>query len=468
MVSPERQRLAVTIGLILVASIAAVVAALYPHPVVVVICTVLVIVSVASLLWNGYKAPRIVSPVEEEGLPQDFVWRREALMVVGAGNAGDNILWRARNVEPGTRESNEYGSRFRNNQRVTWPDFNDDNINEVLYSSLTGFVLYPVTATGTPEFQGWRYPPERIEESNEVKLEPGGRIYFEPHSAALGATTEAMQFMGERRQEIRGIIQRQDTFQDLLGVVHIVGAGNTGMSFFSEIDVANCVQVDPAWRYHVVLYVEGTVTEAKRPHLLDAFGKQIEQLRTFMRAGDGRYLPILLTDNKGRGQTKMDHMALTLMLAGSCASNNRVVGDPYRLTTVSALYAPFVPRHRDAQSLARTRNVRQWAQDLAELNPTNWGCLWSGFKPDIDPSQRENVVVLLAGDEDVCANLFEAVEEEFSERGVNAVAVCSYIPGAKSVWMAACVPLTADEVENSVMAPVFIPLAKHQPIPGIV
>ena len=55
-----------------------------------------------------------------------------------------------------------------------------------------------------------------------------------------------------------------------------------------------------------------------------------------------------------------------------------------------------------------------------------------------------------------------------AERGVNAVAVCSYIPGAKSVWMAACVPLTADEVENSVMAPVFIPLAKHQPIPGIV
>ena len=77
-------------------------------------------------------------------------------------------------------------------------------------------------------------------------------------------------------------------------------------------------------------------------------------------------------------------------------------------------------------------------------------------------------MVLLAGDEDVCANLFEAVEEEFSERGVNAVAVCSYIPGAKSVWMAACVPLIADEVENSVMAPVFIPLAKHQPIPGIV
>ena len=132
MVSPERQRLAVTIGLILVASIAAVVAALYPHPVVVVICTVLVIVSVVFLIWNGYKAPRIVSPVEEEGLPQDFDWRREALMVVGAGNAGDNILWRARTVEPGTRESNEYGSRFRNNQRVTWPDFNDDNINEVL------------------------------------------------------------------------------------------------------------------------------------------------------------------------------------------------------------------------------------------------------------------------------------------------------------------------------------------------
>jgi len=72
MVSPERQRLAVTIGLILVASIAAVVAALYPHPVVVVICTVLVIVSAAFLFWNSYKAPRIVSPVEEKGLPQDF------------------------------------------------------------------------------------------------------------------------------------------------------------------------------------------------------------------------------------------------------------------------------------------------------------------------------------------------------------------------------------------------------------
>jgi UDP-N-acetylmuramyl pentapeptide phosphotransferase/UDP-N-acetylglucosamine-1-phosphate transferase len=64
MVSPERQRLAVTVGLILVASIAAVVAALYPHPVAVVICTVLVIVSVVFLIWNGYKAPRIVSTVE--------------------------------------------------------------------------------------------------------------------------------------------------------------------------------------------------------------------------------------------------------------------------------------------------------------------------------------------------------------------------------------------------------------------
>ncbi|MGE4657715.1 MAG: hypothetical protein AAEI08_02160 [Gammaproteobacteria bacterium] len=455
---------------ILVACIAVVVAVAYPHSIAVVICTVLVFVSVAFLFWKVYKMPRITTPVDEEGLPQDFDWKREALMVVGAGNAGENILWRARNVEPGTRESNEYGSRFRNNQRVTWPDFNDDNINEVLYSSLTGFVLYPVTRgdTGTPEFQGWRYPPERKEESDAVKLEPGGRIYFEPHSAALGATTEAMQFMGERRQEIRGIIQRQDTFQDLLGVIHIVGAGNTGMSFFSEIDVAGCVQVDPAWRYHVILYIEGTVTEAKRPHLLAAFGKQIEELRQLMRAGEGRYLPTILTDNQGRGQTKLDHMALTLMLAGSCASNNRVVGDPYRLTTVAELYAPFVPRHREAQSLARTRNVRQWAQDLAALDPMNWGCLWSHFNPGIDPSQRENVVVLLAGDEDVCATVFEVVEEEFAERGVNAVAVCSYIPRAKSVWMAACVPLTTPEVENSVMAPVFIPLAKVRPIPDVV
>jgi hypothetical protein len=99
-------------------------------------------------------------------------------MVVGAGNAGDNILWRARTVEPGSRESNEYGSRFRDNQRVTCPDFNDDKINEVLYSSLTGFVLYPVTTAGTPEFQGWRYPPERIEESNEVCWQPAKVGHF--------------------------------------------------------------------------------------------------------------------------------------------------------------------------------------------------------------------------------------------------------------------------------------------------
>lgn len=478
MISPERQRLTVNIGLIFVASIAAVVALVYPTPVFTIIGTIIVIAAVVPLLYRVLNPPALREEPEPVGpaFPPDFNWKPEVMMVVGAGTGGNNILYREITLHADTKESNEYGSRFRSNRRgddlmTTWPDFNDDNINELLYSALTGFVAYPRTVgarADSPDFQGWRYPPLRTEETVPGTLAPGGRVYFEPHDAALGPTSQAIDFMKERRQEIRGIIEREETFHDLSGVVHLVAAGNTGISFFKEIDVKSCVTLDSQWKYHVILYVEGGVEEIKRVPLIAAFKDQLDDMRQFVTArgqgvaGAGGYLPVILTDNlQGRSLTKLDHMALTLMLAGSCASANNVIGDPFRLMNVASLYAPFVPKHKSTEwLLSKTRNVNDWADQFVKLDPRDWTCLWSDFKTDVDLKERAEVVVILAGDENACVRLFDRVEEKFYERGIRATAIGCNIPGAKTVWMAGCVPLTVDEVKDSLMAEVFKPLAK--------
>jgi hypothetical protein len=481
MITSEKLSLVAAAVLMAGAVIASLVVAIFPNLFTAITATVLVVPSLVVGLRYAFGTPKPPPPPSDPVIPvwpEGFSWGKESLMVVGAGNAGDNLLWRSIRVDNNNKENPEYGHSTRSSQanadqRATWPDFNDVNINSLLYSSLTGFVLYPLARGGgnNRDYQGWRYPPAQIEETNGVTLDPGGRIYFEPHGAALGEAPEAFRFMQERHQEISGIISRQDTFQEINGLIHLVAAGNTGMSFFTQIDIENSIQLDPMYKFnHLILYLEGGgLTAAKVAPLSKAFGKRVAELQELVSVGEGRFLPIILTDNRDRGMTKMDHMALILMLAGSCASNNPVFGDPFRLTTVASLYAPFVPHRRDVQALYRNaRAMKSWAQDLVKLNPRSWDCLWSAFDPNIPITMRDEVVILLAGDQDVCTDVFQEVEEEFNKQNVRATAICCYIPGAKSVWMAAFAPLTEPEVEDSVMAEVFKPLAKGRTVPAAV
>ena len=447
------------IAMIMVALVGAVIALIFPNLAVVVLGAILVVASLAALFWAASRPPPTDPNTAAAGavFPDGFHWKREALMVVGGGNVTDNLLWKERDRED---ESREYGSP--DSQWATWPDFRDPKINRLLHGSLTGFVLAPVNnddqLQGYPK--GWRHPPDR-KEGDGLDAAVGGRILFEPHLAGRASPKETMERMRMRKEDVQGLIQ--ENFQEIDGVVHILSASNSATAFFSEIDVQGIVgAANLEYRNHMILYVDDRILPDRVDDLVEATAAEIKRF-TDRIDNNGQYFPILLTDNRSNNSgKKLDHMAIILMLAGaSAAAANE--GDPYKLLTLASIYAPFVPKHIQVKRI-RNRTARQeWANSLAAMDPEIWPCLWTGFDATVSPSHREGIVIIMAGDQRECAGVFECIQIALRPKDISASVIIAHVPGAETIWMAACVPLTKPELEISQMAPVFMPLAKSGP-----
>ena len=447
------------IAMIIVALIGAIVALVFPDPAVVILGTILVVASLAALFWAAFQPPRTDPNDAAAGavFPDGFNWKREALMVVGGGNVTDNLLWKERDRED---ESREYGSPDA--QWATWPDFRDPKINRLLHGSLTGFVLAPVNndyqLQGYP--RGWRHPPDR-KEGDDLDAAIGGRILFEPHLAGRASPTETLERMKMRKEDVQGLIQ--ENFQEIDGVVHIVSASNSATAFFSEIDVQGIVgAANLEYRNHMILYVDDRIFPDRVDDLVEATAAEIKRF-TDRIDHNSQYFPILLTDNRSNfSGKKLDHMAIILMLAGASAVAANE-GDPYKLLTLASIYAPFVPKHMQVKRIRNRTATQEWANSLAAMDPEIWPCLWTGFDATVPASHREGIVIIMAGDQRDCTGVFECIRTALRPKDISASVIIAHVPGAETIWMAACVPLTKPELEISQMAPVFMPLAKSGP-----
>ena len=447
-----------TISVVSVACIGAVVPIAYPHPISVILGTIVVVLSVAWLLYRAFQppAPDPITAAAGAVFPDGFKWKQEALMAVGGGNVSDGLIWKERER---VLESQEYGSL--DSRFVTWPDFRDPKINRLLHSALTGFVLTPVNRNDQLDdyLKGWKHPPDR-KEGADVDAEIGGRIWFEPHFAGQASPKESFERMRMRRDEIRGIIQ--DNFENVNGVVHIVSASNSATAFFTQIDVQGLVGAEALeYRNHMILYVDDRIRPGRVDDYIEATAGEIKKF-TDRIVHDNQYFPILLTDNRTHNNQKLDHMALILMLAGAAASGGNE-GDPYKLLTLASVYAPFVPKRQTVRNLRSVLARQEWANLLAAMDPEIWPCLWTGFDASIPAAYREGIVVIMAGDERECAGVFVCIQSALRSKDIDSSVIIAHVPGAETIWMAACVPLTKSELEISQMAPVFMPLAKPGP-----
>ena len=448
------------VAMISVACVGAVVAIIFPDPIVVILGTVLVVSSVSLLLVAALQPPPPDPITAAAGavFPDGFKWKQEALMVVGGGNVSDGLLWKERERQD---ESQEYGSL--DSRYVTWPDFRDPKINRLLHSALTGFVLTPVNSNDQIHdyLKGWKHPPDR-KEGADVDAAVGGRIWFAPHFAGQASPKQSFERMRMRKDEIQGLIQ--DNFDNVNGVVHVVSASNSATAFFTQVDVQGIVGATALeYRNHMILYIDDRILPDRVDDYVEATAAEIK-LFTERLEHDSQYFPILLTDNRTHVNRKLDHMAIILMLAGASAVAANE-GDPYKLLTLASVYAPFVPRKQTIRNM-RTRIARQeWANLLASLDPEKWPCLWTGFDASIPAVHREGIVVLMAGDQRECAGVFECIQTALRPKDISASVIIAHVPGAETIWMAACVPLTKSELEISQMAPVFAPLAKPGPEP---
>lgn len=446
-------------------------ATIFPNPLNV---TITSLVIVATLVWLYISMPRrttlqdgllVASPTpglpehdpNSPAIPDDYEWRKEALFIVGGGNAADNLLWRKERVTV-KHDGVSQSRRSRETTTLRWQDFEDRAINHLLHAAATGFVLYPVNAPGdlNTAFSGWRQPASG-KEGVDVDPKMGGRIWFDPHLAALAGPINSQERMKLREREVQQAIAQMETLENVLCVVHIVSASLTSSSFFKEIDIQRAMQT-LGYQYDVIFYIEGPVIQGREPYIREALQVGIDRFKSNIKS-PGQYVPIIATDNVNRPDEKLDHMGIILMLAGACASRADF-GDPYKPAAIANVYAPFIPVSKKNNLLQQQASVNFWAEEFTSLDPDRWDCLWSGFDKKVPPSDRGDILVLMAGDQEICSNVFKRVQVALKNKGVSAQACVAHVPGAQVTWMAGLVPLTKAEVKMSIMEPVFAPLCK--------
>jgi hypothetical protein len=433
------------------------------------------------LRWQNGRGPEL-EPVAPDTPVIPEKWEAGAMLVTGGGNIGENFLWKEQTAVVENREGLSEKKTF------VWPDFKDNHIEGALYSAITGFCLYPVKGDAQLRrviSQG------KIGLHNPTNVERGGEVYLLPHLAGHGNFDETKRVMADRRDEIQ---EKFAILQDMLGergssqfaaALYIVADGFTSVSYFAGIDPAGIITLaQGAYQHHIVFYVEGGKLGARyRPAVFAALREETD--RICGRISPIR-LPIIVADNRNKGETRIHHQRLILMLAGAYSSDTPERSDPSRLvrdlkqeenggsgdaspepaqdSRRANVFAPFVPQWKHRSIIQAGAGATEgWVRELLKLDPSVWPCLWSRFDPRVPLVDREGLIILMVGNEQRCLAIDDAFSKALTDTGISAHPIIASVPAAQGVWLAALVPLTQAEMEGSLAAPVFQPLCIPSP-----